>query len=285
MKEKIHLQDLTLSWIEEDMDESNIGYNEESLEALLPHGPLSNLQQLCLNEYGGVKIPSGISLLSNLVNLSLYGCNRCQHLPPLDQFHSLKTLYLRRMNDLEYISERENNKEFSDSSFLPSLEQLKIEDCPNLKGWWQRQRDSVEELHNHSLPSFPHLSYLRIWKCPKLISLPLFPYLEQLVLSKCSLKPLEQTLRMEVINTVTPKNQTSIAVTSTSSSSTLATSSLQTLEIWYCTSLLAIPEWICNHTSLRTLQILECPILLKRCEREAGEDRSEIAHIPHLDIK
>ena len=44
MKEKIHLQDLTLSWIEEDVDESNIGYNEESLEALLPHGPLSNLQ-------------------------------------------------------------------------------------------------------------------------------------------------------------------------------------------------------------------------------------------------
>ena len=55
------------------------------------------------------------------------------------------------MNDLEYISERENNREFSDSSFLPSLDQLKIEDCPNLKGWWQRQRDSVEELHNHSL--------------------------------------------------------------------------------------------------------------------------------------
>ena len=122
MKEKIHLQDLTLSWIEEDVDESNIGYNEESLEALLPHGPLSNLQQLCLNEYGGVKIPSGISLLSNLVNFSLYGCNRCQHLPPLDQFHSLKTLYLRRMNDLEYITERENNREFSNSSFLPHLD-------------------------------------------------------------------------------------------------------------------------------------------------------------------
>ena len=167
----------------------------------------------------------------------------------------------------------------------PSIEQLKIEDCPNLKGWWQRQRDSVEELHNHSLPSFPHLSYLRIWKCPKLISLPLFPYLEKLVLSKCSLKPLEQTLRMEVIKTATPKNLTSIAVTSTSYSSTLATSSLQTLKIWYCTSLLAIPEWICNHTSLRTLQILECPILSKRCEREAGEDWSEIAHIPHLDIR
>ena len=75
----------------------------------------------------------------------------------------------------------------------------------------------------HSLPSFPHLSYLQIWECPKLISLPLFPYLEELELNKCSLKPLEQTLRMEVVNTATPKNLTSIATTSTSSYSTLAT--------------------------------------------------------------
>nr|XP_023914358.1 putative disease resistance protein RGA1 [Quercus suber] len=61
MKEKIHLQDLTLSWIEEDVDESNIGYNEESLEALLPHGPLSNLQALRLYGYGGVKFPISFS--------------------------------------------------------------------------------------------------------------------------------------------------------------------------------------------------------------------------------
>ena len=142
----------------------------------------------------------------------------------------------------------------------------------------------MEEFHNLSLPSFPHLSNLQIRRCPKLISLPLFPYLEELVLNKCSLKPLEQTLRLEVINTVTPKNQTSIAVTSTSYSSTLATSSLQTLEIWYCPSLLAIPEWICNFTSLQTLQIWGCHILSKRCKREAGEDWSKIVHIPHLRI-
>nr|XP_023892273.1 putative disease resistance protein RGA4 isoform X2 [Quercus suber] len=362
MKEKIHLQDLTLSWIEEDVDESNVGYDEESLEALLPHGPLSNLQQLSLNRYGGVNIPSGISLLSNLVNLSLDGCNKCQHLPPLDQFHSLKTLSLEHMNDLEYISERENNGEFSDSSFLPSLEQLTIKFCPNLKGWWQRQRDSVEEFHNHSLPSFPHLSNLLIRYCRKLISLPLFPYLEKLELANCSLKPLEQTLRMEVIKTATPKNLTSIAATSTSSSSTLAASSfiplskLKSMSIWhmeetlpkelkcnlislqdlkignccgplplsrhltalqnlrvigskevdltndgdemewhglqslrllrfsYLPNLATLPVGIQHLSSLQTLEIVQCPILSKRCEREAGEDWSKIAHIPNLDI-
>ncbi|KAK4591976.1 hypothetical protein RGQ29_016446 [Quercus rubra] len=388
MKEKQHLQGLTLRWINEnDVDESNVGYDEESLVALLPHGPPSNLQELCLTRYWGVKFPSAISSLSNLVNLSLEECNKCQHLPPLEQFHSLKTLSLNFMNDLEYISERENNGEFSDSTFLPSLEQLTIRFCRNLKGWWQRQRDSVEEFHNHSLPSFPHLSNLQIQICPELISLPLFPYLEELELSKCSLKPLEQTLRMEVINTATPKNLTSIAATSTSSSSTLAASSfiplsklksmsiwdmeetlpkelmcnlislqdlkiyyccgplplsrhltalqnltvmgseevdltndgdemewhglqslrnlefkflpnlatlpvgiqyltsLQTLKIQSCTRLLAIPEWIGKITSLQTLQIEYCTILSKRCEREAGEDWSKIAHIPHLKIR
>ncbi|XP_030963397.1 putative disease resistance protein RGA4 [Quercus lobata] len=352
MKEKIHLQDLTLSWRKEEVDESNVGYNEESLEALLPHGPLSNLQLLYLNGYGGLRFPSAISSLSNLVEFSLYACNKCQHLPPLDQFHSLKTLYLYKMNDLEYISERENNGEFSDSSFLPSLEQLTIQHCPNLKGWWQRQRDSVEEFHNHSLPSFPHLSNLLIQECPKLISLPLFPYLEELVLDKCSLKPLEQTLRMEVINTETPKNLTSIAATSTSSSSTLAASSfiplskLKSMEIWIMEETLP-KEMMCNLISLQdltihnccgplplsrhltalqyltvggskevdltndgdemewhglqslrhlhflylpnlatlpTLRIWDCPILSKRCEREAGEDWSKIEHIPDLRI-
>ncbi|XP_050283795.1 putative disease resistance protein RGA3 [Quercus robur] len=271
MNEKKHLQDLTLSWIEEDVDESNVGYDEESLVALLPHGPPSNFQELCLIGYGGVKFPSAISSLSNLVNFSLYRCNKCQHLPSLDQFHSLKTLSLDQMNGLECISKRENNGEFSDSSFLPSLEQLTIRFCPNLKGWWQRQRDSVEEFHNHSLPSFPHLSNLYIWECPKLISLPLFPYLEKLRLRDCSLKPLEQTLRMEVINTATPKNLTSIAATSTSSSSTLAASSFIPLSKLKFMSIENMEETLpkelmCNLISLQDLRIDNCcgPLPLSR---------------------
>ncbi|XP_075672975.1 putative disease resistance protein RGA4 [Castanea sativa] len=271
MKEKIHLQDLTLSWIEEDVDESNFGYDEESLKALLPHGLPSNLQELRLIRYRGVKFPSAISSISNLVKLSFDRCKKCQHLPPLDQFHSLKILFLQGMDDLEYISERENNGEVSDSSFLPSLEQLEIWFCPNLKGWWQRQRDSVEELHNHSLPSFPHLSYLRIWSCPKLLSLPLFPYLENLKLDKCSLKPLEQTLRMEVINMATPENLTSIAVTSTSSSSTLAASpfiplsKLKSMSIQNMEETLP-KELMCNLISLQDLEMYYCcgPLPLSR---------------------
>ena len=261
MREKQHLQGLTLRWIKEEVDESNVCYDEESLEALYPH---SNLQELHLVRYGGVKIPSGISSLSTLVKFSLNNCNKCQHLPPLDQFHSLKSLSLEWMNDLEYILENDDNCGFFDSSFLPSLEQLEIKYCPNLKGWWQQQRDSVEEVDNHSLPSFRRLSNLVIWHCLKLTSMPLFPYLKKLKLGMCSLKPLEQTLRMKLTNMATLESLTSIA-TSTSSSSTIADSSFIPLSKLNHMTIVNMEETLpkelmCNLISLQDLSCGPLPL-------------------------
>uniref|UniRef100_A0A7N2L8M6 Uncharacterized protein n=1 Tax=Quercus lobata TaxID=97700 RepID=A0A7N2L8M6_QUELO len=266
MKEKQHLQGLKLWWQKEDVDDSDVGYDEESLEALHPHGPSSNLQQLHLIRYMGVKFPSGISLLSTLVNFSLSNCNNLQYLPPLDQFHSLKGLSLEFLNDLEYISERDYNRDLSDSLILPSLEKLQIHNCPNLKGWWQQQRDSIEKVNNHSLPSFPRLSNLYISVCLKLTSMPLFPYLEKLKLGICSLKPLEQTMSMEVINMTTSRN-----LISTFSSSTLATSlfiplsKLKSMSIEYMVGTLP-KEFMCNLISLQSLTIKYCcgPLPLSR---------------------
>ena len=220
LKEKQYLQCLKLMWEEKGVNESNRDYDEKSLEALQPH---PNLQELYLSNYGGVRFPTGISLLTNLVKFSLELCYRCRHLSPLDQFHSLKSLSLRSMKGLEYISERENSGEFSNSSFLPSLEELILYCCSNLKGWWRRRRDSVEDVDN--LPSFPRLSSLEIQHCPQLTSIPLFPYLEKLNLDTCNLKPLKQTMKMGIINIATPSNQSSsTATTSTSSSSVLGRS-------------------------------------------------------------
>nr|POF08272.1 hypothetical protein CFP56_55671 [Quercus suber] len=85
------------------------------------------------------------------------------------------------------------------------------------------------------------------------------------------MKPLEQTLRMEVINTATPKNLTSIAATSTSSSSTLAASSfiplskLKSMSIWDMEETLP-KELMCNLISLQDLTIDNCcgPLPLSR---------------------
>ena len=118
------------------------------------------------------------------------------------------------MSALEYISDSE---EFSNSSFLSSLEELKIKYCPNLKEWTQGIATTTTSMAgNHVLPSFSRLSKLCIRACPQLVSMPLFPFLENLELYYCSLKQLEQTTRIAAAEAT---------VVASASSSTRATSS------------------------------------------------------------
>uniref|UniRef100_A0A2N9HE21 Rx N-terminal domain-containing protein n=1 Tax=Fagus sylvatica TaxID=28930 RepID=A0A2N9HE21_FAGSY len=163
LREKQHLECLILNWDRE----SNLNANdndEMSLEGLQPH---QNLK-------------------------------RCRDLPPFSQLPSLKSLSMYSMDDLEYISEKDISEEVPVSStpFFPSLNKLKIWCCPNLKGWWKSASTPHHQQHQ-SLPSFPRLSSLNIFNCPNLTSMPLFPNLQKkLVLSKASVKPLQQTMVM-----------------------------------------------------------------------------------------
>ncbi|XP_075641637.1 putative disease resistance protein RGA1 [Castanea sativa] len=230
LKDKQHLEGLALMWIEGEVD---IGYDEMSVEALEPN---QNLKSLELYRYRGVKHPSWLSLLKNLVSLKLFSMKNCQDVLPLHQFPSLKTLKLEYISSLEYISL------VAESFKLPPLESLKIWTCPNLKGWWKRRSDSIEEdedvadndgeistitAKNHSLPSFSRLSNLHISECPKLSSMPLFPYLERLYLYKSNLRPLERTISMGMISTASQENPTTAAVAeSTSSAPSYSSSTL-----------------------------------------------------------
>ena len=144
-----------------------------------------------------MRFPSGFASLTNLVRFFLINCNKCQHLPPLDQFHSLKLLYLNKLDSLEYISERDNSREFSDSSFLPSLEEPALYNCPNPRGWWPRESSTFDFMaENHLRPLFPLLFKVCIRECHKLTSMPLFPPLENLELHYCSFKPMGQKTRI-----------------------------------------------------------------------------------------
>ena len=207
-----------------------------------------------------MRFPSWVLSLTNLVKFGLYSCKKCQHLPPLDHFSSIKRLTLDTLDSIEYIDK--SGEGLSDSSFLPSLKKLEIANCPNLKGWWRGRRDSVEVIGITtpitSKPlnySFPRLLELKIWNCPQLTYMPLFPYLEELTLWKCSLKALEQTMRMGVINmTASP----SIS----SSSSILSFAPLSKLnELWIQDMDDALPEELLrNLISLRTLYLYKCPL-------------------------
>ena len=93
LKEKQYLQSLRLDWCSpnnnvEAMD--SVGH-EMTLEGLQPH---PNLKELRLYNYGGVRLPSWLPSLKQLVIFALKGCMKCLSLPPLAQFPSLKSLTL-----------------------------------------------------------------------------------------------------------------------------------------------------------------------------------------------
>nr|POE78706.1 putative disease resistance protein rga1 [Quercus suber] len=67
MKEKRNLEGMALEWIEGDVNEVDVGYDEKLLEAL---EPFQSLKLLELNGYMGVKYPRWLSSLKNLVRLT-----------------------------------------------------------------------------------------------------------------------------------------------------------------------------------------------------------------------
>jgi Leucine-rich repeat (LRR) protein len=264
IKEKQHLHDLHLIWFTEgDVRDSDIVEDEASLESFQPH---PNLKQLELTCYRGLRFPSWLLLLTNLVTFQLNGCNRCQCLPPLSQLPSLKELFLINLEAIEYISDDGDSNEFSSSStaptpFFPSLKYIQLYNCPNLKGWWRRDssvevnsdsHNSIEITEHHRLlSSFPCLSILKIEYCPMLTSMPMFPHLEEeLVLTKTSSKPLQQTMMM---NMAAPQRPTS---TATDSSSFTPLSKLKSISFVYIEDLETLP--LQNLTSLVHLRIHGC---------------------------
>ncbi|KAF2319519.1 hypothetical protein GH714_016690 [Hevea brasiliensis] len=225
LKEKQHLQALTLSWKLGDPYDNNsdsgpdVENDEEmSLEELRPH---LNLKWLLVFGCGRLMFPSWISSLTNLVELRIDNCKKCQHFPPLDQFPSLKSLAIENFTDLEYI---ESGINCDNALFFPSLERLWLLNCPNLKGW-RRDASTPQLLQFHCL------DYLDIRSCSNLTAMPLIPSVQKLVLKNASKKSLEDILKMKI----------SVSQ-STSSCSSISHSQLKILNIENIEDLEVLPE-------------------------------------------
>jgi hypothetical protein len=223
--------------------------------------------------------------LTNLVRFDLIACRKCQYLPQLSQLPSLKYLFLKYMNDLEYISDI---NEFSSSSsapvpFFPSLQEIELWDCPNLKGWWRKRDSSVEvnsdsdnsvEITEHRLlPSFPRLSTLRT-----------------VILGNMA-ESQSPTSTASTSHSSTPLSKLkSLSLDFIADLETLPEEWLQNLTslefLWIqrCDRLKSLPEGMRRLTCLQRLTIEDCPILLQRCKRDTGEDWAKIAHIPNLEL-
>ncbi|XP_062173320.1 disease resistance protein RGA2-like isoform X3 [Alnus glutinosa] len=239
LKAKQHLHGLCLKWSTEGgVNASDVIVDDEMLlEVLQPH---PNLKELRVKGNWGSRLPSWLLSLTNL-----------------------KSLVLSRMDAMEYILDSGYSNEFS-YSFIPSLKEIKLKNCPNLKGWWRRDssvevnsdgHNSIENTEDPLLPSFPPcLSQLLILNCPMLTSMPTFPHLEELLcLSNASWKPLQQTMMM---NMGAPQSQTS---TAKASSSSTPLSKLKFLQLDSLEDLETLPkEWLKKLTSLNSLTIRSC---------------------------
>jgi len=219
-----------------------------------------------------MRLPSWLLSLTNLVEFRLLNCKKCQYLPPLSQLPSLKCLIFRKLDAMQYISDSGDSNEFSSSSslvpveFFPSLNVIDLEACPNLKGWRKRRNSFVEVNgdNDHLQSSFPRLSSLRISGCPMLTSMPMFPHLEEnLIMCNASLKPLQQTMKMNMSSTPLSKLKhlklISIAELKTLPQEWLLNlTSLESLLIWCCHRIESLSQGIQHLTALQDLQLAFC---------------------------
>ncbi|XP_020095299.1 putative disease resistance protein RGA1 [Ananas comosus] len=154
--EKKNLDKLSLVWSTN--RSGGLEVDEPLLDNLRPH---TNLKELGIVEYAGVRSPCWMTAtsLSNVTDIKLRFCKRCEDLPTLGQLRSLKFLNLHSMKAVKKLLWCSTSV---GSCAFPSLQELRLSDMRNL--------ESFEGEH-----MFPLLKKLEIDVCPSLKSLPALP--------------------------------------------------------------------------------------------------------------
>ncbi|CAI0554859.1 unnamed protein product [Linum tenue] len=241
------LTKLSLKKIDDDFE--SLSYHDSSI-------CLVSLQELRIVDCcTGVKLPSSLCSSASLTEIHLEECEMVEYLPPL---HG-----------------------------LPSLKELTIWDCPNLKGcWWKKKEREDEEW-----PRFPCLLALHIRDCPNLTRMPLFPTVEMLKLERTSSEALVRTMKMQRTALDRPlSNLEELELGGMNELEFLPEeglcnlTSLRYLEIYDCPKLATLPPAMRHINSLRGLFIRDCPKLTIRCRKGEGEDWPNISHIPLIRL-
>ncbi|KAF8038115.1 hypothetical protein BT93_B0849 [Corymbia citriodora subsp. variegata] len=309
---KHSLESLVLRWRWSGFrtDNAVIGNRDEALlDGLRPH---SNLQKLFISQYQGESFPrwmmdSLISFLPNLIEVCFNECGRCKCLPPLGQLPNLEILDIESLPKLEYI---ESGRSSTSTTSFPKLSRLRFFRCEKLKA--MPLAPHLEELHLYDANVQLSINQMRDLKKLKSLHIQEMKFLECLP-EECfqSLTSLE-SLQIMGCNRLTSLSQglrhlTSLVNLSIGYCEELDISkdergnlldfhglpslrsiedlrSLQRLEIEGCDSLTSLPEGMRRLTSLTDLEIMDCPELKERCERDIGEDWDKIKHIPNIRI-
>ncbi|XP_017629261.1 putative disease resistance protein RGA3 [Gossypium arboreum] len=274
LKEKQRLRLLVLEWNGDNDDD------DKSLEDLQPH---PNLKELCIRGWrGDAKFPSWISLLTNLVDISIYGPSKFKHLPSFAQFPFLQQLKIFDLTELECMDDNgPKGSQGESESFFPSLKYLRLHNCPNMKSWWRKRSidDSNEDdttVMGTSTMAFPCLSSLIIQNCP-LTLMPLYPSLdEDLLLANTSSRPLKQTIKMNITSISRPTSTPSLPLSKLKGFHVAKIEGLDTH---------MLDESLQLFTGLKKLRIKDCKeVDLEGMQWEALKNLSylEIANFPQM---
>lgn len=259
LRTKEHLRTLHLIW-DEECTVIPSEQQEEVLEGLQPH---FDLKELMIKGFPVERFPSWLasSSLPNLQTIHICNC-KCKVLPPLGQLPFLKNLDIAGATEVTQLGREFTG--FGQPKCFPALEELLLEDMPNLREWIF---DDVEQL-------FPQLTELGLFRCPKLKKIPpLPPTLTSLMISESGLESLP-----ELESGVCQSSLTSLYINDCPDLTSLRVgllacklSVLKSLTIVHCEQLVSLPEECFRPLiSLRSLHIYECPCLVPWTTLEGG---------------
>ncbi|KAB2630772.1 disease resistance protein RGA1 [Pyrus ussuriensis x Pyrus communis] len=205
----------------------------------------TSLQKLTIDDCEKLTSTGIHSLPPSLHSLEIYDCKSLGSIPGLENLTHLRELYIVGCHALKTLP--------GGLKTLTSLKELEI------GGFWK-------ELD--SFPPFevtPQLESLKLWGWPKLRSLP--EQVQHLTsLAKLKIRNFDE---MEAL----PEWLGKLAA-------------LQSLHIWSCMNLKYLPpaEAMKCLTKLKRVDILGCPILEERCNKESGPEWHKISHMPYIGM-
>nr|GLL30342.1 putative disease resistance protein RGA3 [Ipomoea trifida] len=157
LRNKKHIEPLRLKF------KRGVDVGIDVMEALKPPPELQTLE---LNGYGGIHLPSWISLsLDNLRILEIMWCVNCSSLPPLGKLPSLETLLIVGMKELRYVGREFLGVTEVGGVAFPKLKKLEFSYCDE----WEEWEDLKEEA---TIIIMPCIRELLLYDCRKLKTVP-----------------------------------------------------------------------------------------------------------------
>lgn len=265
LKDKRYLEELVLEW----SADTKVSESERTvLDSLQPH---TNLKSLTMNYYSGKSIPDwvGHHSFSNITCMHLKNCKYCFCLPPLGQLPSLQDLSIVGFDGVVKVGTEFYCSGSSSINPFGALKVIRFEQMLKWKEWSSFASENeggafpnLEELYIQNCPElmgglpvhFPSLTKLVIIECPQLVaSLSRAPALWEMQLLHCN----------EVLLKELPSRMQKLKVGGFGALKSLpegmmeGKTCLQELEVCDCSSLMSFPRSGIPST-LKTLKITNC---------------------------